>query len=223
MLAFGITNNRALGVAVPAIREVARAYKRNHPLALALWGTAIHEARILACFVEDPKQITAEQMEAWAADFDSWDVCDQACIVWAKHLHTAPFPSGTALAWQKARAWSVRPEEFVKRAGFSLMASLAHHAKKAPDAAFTPFFEDIGREAFDPRNFVCKAVNWALRGVGKRSEYLRGRAVECAESILVHSDSRGGVERRAARWVATDALRELHSTAIVNRLNAHSI
>ena len=173
------------------LRQIARGL-HDHQLALDLWASGIHEARILAALVDVPGQVTEEQMETWAADFDSWDVCDQVCIA---SFRRTPF------AVAKAVEWSARPEEFVKRAGFVLMATLAVHEKKAPDALFLGFLPLITREAADGRNFVKKAVNWALRQIGKRGGALREAAVQTAQALRQS-------ESAAARWVAADALKE---------------
>lgn len=193
MARFGIDASRALGVRIPVLRRIARREGRDHALAQALWATGIHEARILASMVDEPERVTKAQLERWARGFDSWDLCDQVCMnLFDKTPH----------AWTKARAWSRREEEFVKRAGFALMASLAVHDKASPDARFRPFFRDIAREAHDGRNFVRKAVNWALRQVGKRSPGLRREAVAVAENLAAR-------ESAAARWVGKGALWEL--------------
>lgn len=202
MARVGINPEQALGIRIPQLRAVARRIGRDHAMAAGLWASEIHEARILAAFVDDPAQVTPVQMEAWAADFDSWDVCDQACsVLFAR----------TPYAYEKAAAWSEREEEFVKRAGFALMAALAVHDKRAPDEKLAAFLPMIEREAGDRRNFVRKAVNWALRQIGKRNASLHARAVETAERIL----ERGP---RSARWVASDALRELRSDAVRTKL-----
>jgi len=171
-------------------------------MALRLWASGLHEARILASMVDDPAAVTDEQMETWAGDFDSGDLVDQCC--------TNLFAS-TAFAWAKAEGWSGRDEAFVKRAAFSLMASLAGHDKKASDEAFASFFPLIEREARDGRNFVKKAVNWALRQIGKRNRTLNEMAVMCAVRIQAQGTS-------SARWIAADALRELTNGATRSRL-----
>lgn len=190
MARFGISSNGTLGVNIPLLRELARVHRRNHLLALELWQTGIHEARILASLVDDPKAVTEEQLEAWVMELDSWDVCDQCC---ANLFARTPF------VWDRVVAWSSRPEEFVKRAGFVLMARLAVQEKKLSAEPFQPFFEIIRREAVDERNFVKKAVNWALREIGKRKD-LPG-ATALAEELA-------GMESRSARWIGRDALRE---------------
>jgi 3-methyladenine DNA glycosylase AlkD len=202
MSRFGINPHNTLGISIYTLRPMAKEIGKDHELARALWQSGIHEARILAGFVDDPKQVTEAQMEAWALDFDSWDVCDQVC---------SSLFDQTPYAWTKAFAWSTRPEEFVKRAGFVLMAALASHAKKTPDAEFEAFFPVIVREACDERNFVKKAVNWALRGIGKRSRCLNGLAVDTAQQMAQ-------MDCRAARWNARDALRELTSEKTQKRL-----
>jgi 3-methyladenine DNA glycosylase AlkD len=186
-------------------------------LALALWATGNHEARLLACFVDDPGAVSATQMEAWARDFDSWDICDQA---------TTSLFDQTRIAWRMAAGWARREEEWVKRAAFALMAGLASHDKSAPDRAYLDLLPLIERGAFDARNFVKKAVNWALRNIGKRSRALRRAAIASAKRIRAAANTRAGGERggdaeaRSARWVATDALRELESERVRARLDA---
>lgn len=193
MARFGIDASRALGVRIPVLRRIARREGRDHALALALWATGIHEARILAGMVDEPERVTKAQMARWAKAFHSWDLCDQVCMnLFDRTTH----------AWAMARAWSRREEEFVKRAGFALMACLAWHDEASPDARFRPFFRDIAREAEDPRNFVKKAVNWALRQLGKRSPGLRREAIVVASHLAERDVA-------AARWVGRDALREL--------------
>lgn len=192
MARFGINPQGTLGVSVKDLRLLARGH-RDHNLALGLWQSGIHEARILAALVDDPAQVTERQMDAWAADFDSWDVCDQACLIL---FDKTPF--GPA----KAVEWAARPEEFIKRAGFALMAGLAWHDKKAPDSLFLEFLLVIVRESTDKRNYVKKAVNWALRQIGKRNSALCQAACETALQIRQ-------LDSPAARWIAADALREL--------------
>lgn len=194
MRRFGITpGTQHLGIPIPVLRALARPHRGDHKLALGLWASGIHEARILAAYVDDPARVTSRQMDAWARDFDSWDICDQVC---------GNLFDRTPLAVAKAGAWSGRRGEFVKRAGFALMASLAWHRKDLPDRIFVAFLGVIRREAVDERNFVRKAVNWALRQIGKRSPALRRAAVAEARRI-------GRLDSRSARWIAADALREL--------------
>ncbi len=205
MARFGINPKNTLGVSIPVIRDLAKTQCKNprrHELALELWKTGIHEARLLAGFIDDSKKVSEAQMESWARDFDSWDVCDQAC---SNLFDQTPF------AWRKAREWTKRKEEFVKRAGFVLMACLAVHDKKADDKKFLAFLPIIKREARDERNFVRKAVNWALRQIGKRSKALNAAAVKTASEI-------SRIDSKAARWIAADALRELESPAVQKRL-----
>jgi 3-methyladenine DNA glycosylase AlkD len=202
MARFGISSKDTLGVPVVELRSLAREIGKDHNLALALWYSGIHEARLLASMVDDPRQVSEAQMEAWVSDIDSWDVCDGLC---GNLFDRTPF------AWDKAVEWSGRQEEFVKRAGFVLMTQLAVHNKQAADQRFEAFFPLILREANDDRNFVKKAVNWALRAIGKRNRRLNAKAVEVARQIQEMSS-------RTARWIANDALRELTSEKITNKL-----
>ncbi len=193
---FGITpRGEQLGVRSVLLRQLAREHRRDHGLALELWASGIYDARQLAALVDDPKQVTEAQMEAWAAEFDNWATVDACCM----HLFRK-----TPWAFAKARAWSGRSEEFVRRAGFTLMATLAVHAKKEPEATFLALLPLIEAGAGDERNFVKKAVNWALRQIGKRSATLRPAAMATAEAILLQ-------DTPAARWVARGALRELRT------------
>jgi len=202
MARFGINTENAYGVSIPNLRSLAKEIGKNHPLALQLWSSRIHEARILATMVDDPLKMSERQMEEWAGDFDSWDVCDQCCSnVFDK----------TEFAFRKAVEWSGRDEEFVRRAGFVLMATLAVHDKASGDKEFVKFLPIIEEHSTDERNFVKKATNWALRQIGKRDAYLNKVAVRTARSIA-QKDS------KAARWVASDAIRELTSAAVQKRL-----
>lgn len=195
MLRFGIANNKALGVKLPELRKLAKEIKKDHQLAQQLWDTDIHEAQLLATMIDDPKQVTEAQIDKWVLDFETWDICDQAC---GNLFDRTPF------AIKKALEYSTREEEFVKRAGFVLMAELAVHDKKADDMAFIQFFPVIEREAWDERNFVKKAVNWALRQIGKRNNTLKPLAIATAERILQQNT-------KAGKWIAADALRELRN------------
>jgi 3-methyladenine DNA glycosylase AlkD len=215
MARYGINVENAFGVSVNQLRKVAKRLGTDHELALALWATGNHEARLLACFVDDPALVSDRQLEAWARDFDSWDICDQA---------TTSLFDLTKHAWSKAVKWAGRDQEWVKRAGFALMAGLAVHDKSAGSQAFVKLLPVIERGALDHRNFVKKAVNWALRNIGKRNRVLNGAAIACAERIRSAANWRAGGERggdpaaRSARWVATDALRELASAKVQARL-----
>jgi 3-methyladenine DNA glycosylase AlkD len=215
MARYGINVENAFGVSVYELRRIAKRLGTNHVLALALWATGNHEARLLACFVDDPALVSDKQMEAWARDFDSWDICDQA---------TTSLFDLTRHAWAKANEWAGRDEEWVKRAAFTLMAGLAVHDKAATDRAFRKLLSVIERGAFDERNFVKKAVNWALRNIGKRNRALNAAAIASAEKIRSVANKRAGGERggdprtRSARWVAADALRELTSEKAQARL-----
>ncbi len=202
MARFGLTPDRRLGLSVPAMRKIAKALGRDHRLALALWKTGIPDARIVASLVADPAALTARQMDAWVAGFNSWDVCDQVC---GNLFDRSP------LAWRKIRPWAARDEEYVRRAAFALIASLAVHDREASDASFQALLPIIAAAATDERNFVKKAVNWALRNIGKRNRRLRRAALATARRLRA-------VDSRAARWVAADAIRELESDAVRKRL-----
>ena len=202
MARFGISTETALGISVTDLRRLGREIGRDHTLALALWDTGIHEARILASIVDDPKAVTEEQMELWVADFNSWDLCDQCC---GNLFEKTPF------AFRKVEEWTAREAVFEKRAGFSLIAYIAVHRKKAPDADFLPFLEIIKRKSTDERNFVKKAVNWALRQIGKRNAWLNRAAIETAQEIAA-------IPSQPARWIAADALRELAGEDVQKRL-----
>ncbi len=195
MARYGISTTGTLGVPIPVIRRLARQAGRSHSLAAELWVSGIHEARILATLVEEPASVTRRQMNRWARDFDSWDVCDQACQNLFRY---------SPLAWVMAAEWAGAKREFVRRAGFSLMAGLAVKAKDAPDADFEAFLPLIAGAATDERNMVKKAVNWVLRAIGKRNPRLCRAAIAAAEDIRT-------IDSRAARWIASDALRELRA------------
>ena len=202
MARYGIDTGCAFGVPVSILRPLAREIRRDHDLAQELWASGFHEARLLATMIGEPRQMTEAGMDSWVDDFDSWDVCDGACI---NLFRKTPF------AHARAVAWSAGEEPFVRRAGFALMATLAVHDKKAEDAVFLAYLPMIAAAASDERNFVKKAVNWALRQIGKRNRALNAAAVACARSLAE-------TESKAARWVARDALRELESKKVLARL-----
>lgn len=202
MARFGINPANTLGVSIPVLRNMARVIGHHHELAIQLWDSGIHEARILATLVDEPAEVAEEQMEKWTAEFDSWDVCDQCC----SNLYAR-----TPLAYQKALEWSIRPQEFVKRAGFVMMAALAVKDKKASNEQFIQFFTAIRAGATDKRNFVKKAVNWAIRQIGKRNLALNKQAVALSEEIQ-------RIDSPSARWIAADALRELSDESVLSRL-----
>jgi 3-methyladenine DNA glycosylase AlkD len=202
MAHFGIRAKIVYGVAKPKMDELARRIGKDHKLALGLWASGVHDARILAGMIDLPEQVTAEQMEKWARDFDNWDVCDGTCC----HLFVFAAP-----AWKKAVAWARREPEFVKRAGFALMAYLAYRDKQARDAQFRKMLPLLERQAYDDRHFVRKAINWALRNIGKRNLRLNREAIRAGERIRRQGS-------RAARWIAAEALRELQSSAVQARL-----
>jgi 3-methyladenine DNA glycosylase AlkD len=202
MARYGINTAGTLGVPIPVLRRLAREAGKDHALAAELWKSGIHEARILATMVDDPSRVRARQMDRWARDLDSWDVCDQACQNLFRH---------TPLAFAKAAQWARAQPEFVRRAGFSLMAGLAAGAKDAADTRFAAFLPLIAEAVGDDRNMVRKAVNWALRGIGKRNRRLHRLAIAAATEIA-RQDS------RSARWIAADALRELKDPKVVGRI-----
>ncbi len=204
MARFGINPKNTYGVSIPALRKMGRELGMDHQLALELWKSAIHEARILACMIDDPELVTAAQMERWVVDFDSWDVCDQCC---------SNLFDKTPLAHGKAIEWSSRKPEFVKRAGFALMAALAVHDRRAPNSQFRKYLPMIKKQSIDERNFVKKAVNWALRQIGKRNRELNKAAISVAREIQE-------IDSKSARWIAADALRELTSPSIRKRLRS---
>jgi 3-methyladenine DNA glycosylase AlkD len=195
MAHFGSRPAHALGLTMPEVRRIAREIGRDQAMALDLWATGLHEGRILASLVADPRQVTPELMEAWVNDFDSWDVCDQVC---GNLFDKTPY------GYQMAVEWCHYEVEFVRRAGFVMMAVLAIHDKKAPDEKFLPFFSLMKEYSWDERNFVKKAINWALRQVGKRNATLRPIALGWAEQIRA-------TNTKAGRWIAAGALRELQS------------
>jgi len=198
---FGIIGSD-IGVSVPNLRMMAKEIGRNHVLAQQLWSSGVHEARILASMIDVPEKVTERQMETWVKDFDSWDVCDQCC---------SNLFDKTEFAYRKAVEWSKRNGEFVKRAGFVLMAVLSVHDRKANDAEFLKLLPIIERGSVDDRNFVKKAVNWALRQIGKRNVNLNKEAIKAAREIQ-------RLDSKSARWIAADALGELTSPAIQKRL-----
>lgn len=206
MARYGINPKNNLGISIYNLRPLSKEIGKNHELALKLWESGIHDARLLAVFIDEPLQVNSKQMDSWAEDFDSWDVCDQAC--------TSLFDL-TPFAWEKVFVWSKREEEFVKRGAFSLIAGLAVHDKKADDSKFEEFFPLIIRESTDDRNYVKKAVNWALRNIGKRNYNLNKKAIEAAEEIQK-------INSRSAKWIANDAIRELTDEKIQKRIKKKS-
>jgi len=203
MARFGMATEGRLGLAIPTLRGLARRLGRDHALALQLWDTGIPDAQILAALIAEPARFTAGQMDAWTRTMRSWDVCDQACN---NAFGASP------LAWQKVGQWAGRHDEFVRRSAFSLLATLAAHDKQAADSRFIEALGLIEAAADDERNFVKKAVNWALRGIGKRNAALNAAAIACAQRLQQAGS-------RPARWIAAAALRELRSAAVQARLS----
>ena len=202
MARYGIVADKVFGVSMGTMQSLAKELGRDHKLSEALWKTGWYEARMLASLVGEPDRVTPAQMERWAKSFDNWAVCDTATFVlWDRTPH----------AWGKVREWSGRKEEFVKRAAFAMLASLTVHDKKAPDAPYLAGLKLIEREAVDDRNFVKKAVNWALRSIGKRSRLLNQAAIDVARRLAESPEA-------APRWVGKDALRELTSPAVQKRV-----
>ena len=192
MARFGIASEGTLGIPIPVLQKMAKKIGKDHELALELWQSKIHEAKILASFVESAENLTEAQMESWVADFDSWDVCDQVCDLFGR----------SRFALRRITEWSKSDREFTKRAAFALMAELSVHDKKADDKVFLDFLPIIMRESGDERNFVRKAVNWALRNIGKRNASLCAQALKTAREIKKFKS-------RSAQWIASDAIREL--------------
>jgi 3-methyladenine DNA glycosylase AlkD len=207
MARFGIRAKKVFGVSKPKLDELAKRIGKNHELGKELWETRIHDARLLAVLISEAEKVNAKQMDRWVKDFDNWDVCDGSCC----HLFVFAAP-----AWKKAFEWTRRKKEFEKRAGFALAAFLVVHDKRAADASYREFLKAIEREAWDDRNFVRKAVNWALRNIGKRNLPLNRAAIASAERIRRQ-------DTRAARWIAADAIRELRSEAVQRRLRHKAV
>lgn len=202
MARYGIVGEQRLGVSVPDMRKIAKELGKNHELALKLWKMGIPDAKIVAAMIDKPEKVTEEQMEKWVKDINSWDVCDQVCM----NLFEK-----TPLAWKKIFDWSEREEEFVKRAAFALIACLAWHDKSADDEKFIKLFPVIERGATDERNFVKKAVSWALRNIGKRNPNLNRAAIEVGKEMRL-------VDSKAARWISSRVVKELESLAVQRRL-----
>lgn len=202
MARYGIQAEKAFGVSVATIQQIARSIGRDHDLAIRLWKTGWYEARMLCAFVDDPTLVTRAQMDSWARDFDNWAICDTVCF----HLFDR-----TPHAWVKVAQWSKRRDEFVKRAAFALLAGLALHDKRAPDEPFLRSLAFIENASSDERNFVKKGVSWALRVVGRRNQALNEAAVETARRLTASAEP-------TARWVGKGALRELTSPAVRRKL-----
>ncbi len=204
MARFGISSNNTLGISMPVIRSLAKEIKKNQATALQLWETGIHEAKILAALIAEPKKFTPELCDKWVKDFDSWDVCDQVIMNLFDKL---PFAHNKVFEWAKS------DEEFIRRAAFALIASMALHHKKADDKIFEEYFPIIYQYSEDERNFVKKAVNWAVRQIGKRSMYLREKTLIFLETLINDFPN-----SKAAKWTAQDAIKELNSDKIIARI-----
>jgi 3-methyladenine DNA glycosylase AlkD len=206
MAHFGIVANQAFGVSMESIHILSKKLGRDHELALALWDTEWYEARLLAAFVDEPARVTPAQMNRWARDFDNWGICDTLCF---KLFDKTPH------AWSRIDQWSKRREEFVKRAAFALLASVALHDKEAANEPFTKSFALIERESTDDRNFVKKGVSWALRSVGHRNAVLNREATRVAKRLAASDDA-------TARWIGKDALKDITRPSIIARVNRDS-
>lgn len=202
MARYAIPADKAFGVSVGDLQQYAKKLGRSHELAAALWKSGWYEARILAAYLDEPERVTPAQMDGWCRDFDNWAICDTVCF--------ALFDR-TPHAWRKVKEWSGRRPEFAKRAAFALLWGLTVHDKQAEDNRFAHGLALIERAADDERNFVKKAVNMALRAIGKRNPALHTAAVALARRLADAHDV-------TARWIGTDALRELTSPAVSKRL-----
>ena len=202
MARYGMRGEKRLGVAIPVLRKMAKEIGKDHGLALRLWKIGIPDAMILAAMVDDPTEVTEKQMEQWVVDIDSWDVCDQLCM---NLLEKVPF------ALKKIGAWSKRDEEFVKRVAFAMLACIAWHEKDATDSKFIKLLPLIKKGAADERNMVKKAVSWALRNIGKRNPALNAIAIKTAKELQQ-------MDGKAARWIASAAIRDLTSETTRKRL-----
>lgn len=204
MARYGIVTEKAFGISIPELRKLGKTIGKNHTLALELWESGYHEARILACMIDDPAKVSSKQMDEWTAGFNSWDLCDQCC----NNLFAF-----TPSASSKVLEWSNQTHEFVKRAGFVMMAVLAVHERKSDDSQFISYLNIIEQAATDERNYVRKAVNWALRQIGKRNLFLHEAAIQTARKIQK-------MNAKSAKWIASDALKELSNEKIVNRIKS---
>jgi 3-methyladenine DNA glycosylase AlkD len=202
MKRFGISTANNLGISIVTLRAQAKKIGTDHALAQRLWDSQIHDARLLATIIDDPRLVTQQQMDRWASQFDSWDICDQCCN---NLFYKTPY------AYDKAREWCTNEKEYVKRAGFTLITVLAVHDKNAADDRFISFFPLIKEQANDNRNYVKKAINWALRQIGKRNTKLNKEALSLAQDLKQSGSP-------AARWIASDAIRELTSDSVQHRL-----
>ncbi|MCD4669088.1 MAG: DNA alkylation repair protein [Actinomycetia bacterium] len=202
MARFGIKGDKRLGISIPELREMGKSIGKDHKIALNLWATKIPDAMILAALIDEPGKVTEQQTESWVKDLNSWDVCDQLCM---NLFNRVPFVE------KKIKEWSKRDEEFIKRASFVLIACIARYDKKAPDEMLTGFFPVIKSGAADERNYVKKAVSWALRHIGKKNLNLNKKAIELAREIK-------NIGSKPSRWIASDVIRELESEAVKKRL-----
>ena len=199
---FGIEVSKALGLSMPQIRSIAKQITKDHALAEAMWRADIHETRLIASMIDIPSEVSEDQMERWVVGINSWDICDQTC---GELFDRTPFTT------KKIYEWATREEEFVKRAAFALIAWQAVHNKKMQDEDFLDYFPIIQQASGDPRNFVKKAVNWALRQIGKRSQFLHAPSLELSKKLAASDD-------KTVRWIGKDAVKELSSDKMLKRL-----
>jgi 3-methyladenine DNA glycosylase AlkD len=203
MKRFGINTNKALGISIPNLRKISKEIGKNHRLAKEIWKSGIHEARILSCLIAQSEKLTEKEMDDWVKNFNSWDLCDICC---------SNLFDKTKFTIKKIKEWIRNEKEFIKRASFALIASLAFHNKEMKNSQFISFLKIIEREVEDERNFVKKSVNWALRQIGKRNKKLNTLAIKTAKGILKNNKS------KPAQWIAKDAIRELTSESVLKRL-----
>lgn len=203
MSRFGINTENAFGVSVTKLKEIAKGIKKSHKVALELWSMGYHEARIMAILLEEPDKLEEKQLDSWVKDFNSWDICDLTCMY---------LISKSEFCEKKINEWHTRSEEFEKRAAFAIIAAAAIHQKKWNDQKFVDMLPIIKSALTDERNFVKKAVNWALRGIGKRSKKLNNITVDFTIECLEETDN------KTARWILKDALRELTNPATIKRI-----
>jgi 3-methyladenine DNA glycosylase AlkD len=206
MARYAIVAPKMFGVSMTQMKAIAKPFGRDHELAAALWETGWYEARTITAFIDEPARVTPTQMDRWANDFDNWAICDSICF----HLFDR-----TPHAYTKIEQWSTRRGEFQKRAAFALLASVALHDKKAPDANFVACLPLIEAAATDERNFVKKGVIWALRGVGGRNKTLNAKALAVAKRLAASDD-------RTARSIGKEVIRELAKPAPAKRLESRA-
>lgn len=205
MARFGINPEKALGISIKELRKIAKDIGYDHKLALDLWASGIHEARLLATLIDEPSKATKRQMDSWVNEFNSWDLCDQCCN---NLFRKTDFVDEKILKWVKSN------KEFTRRAGFVLIAVQAVHNKKLSDNEIQNYLPLVLKYSTDERNYVKKAVNWALRQIGKRNKALNNKTLNVCNQLLE-------LNSKSAKWIARDAIRELTSDSIISRLKAN--